>query len=57
LINVIATVTAKPGRQTEVLRLFLENVPKVLAEDGCIEYGAVVDVDEGPGFQIKIGPD
>jgi hypothetical protein len=32
-------------------------VPKVLAEDGCIESGAVVDVDEGPGFQIKIGPD
>jgi quinol monooxygenase YgiN len=57
MINVIATVTTKPGQRAEVLRLFQSNVPHVLAEDGCIEYGAVIDVEDGPGFQAKIGTD
>jgi quinol monooxygenase YgiN len=29
----------------------------VLAEQGCIEYGAAVDADDGPPIQAKWGAD
>ena len=45
MIHVIAIITAKPGQRSEVLDLFQANRPKVLAEAGCIEYGAAVDVE------------
>jgi quinol monooxygenase YgiN len=41
----------------EVLRAFRANVPAVLAEDGCIEYGAVIDAAPAPAFHSPIGPD
>ncbi len=54
MIHVIAILTAKPGLRGQVLEAFKANVPNVLAEDGCIEYGAAVDVAEAsPAF----GPD
>lgn len=57
MVHVIAVLTAKPGKRAEVLRLFNENSPAVLAEDGCIEYGAAVDTaDVGP-FQAPLGED
>jgi len=42
-VHVIAVITTKPGKRAEVLDLFRANVPAVLAEDGCIEYGATID--------------
>lgn len=45
MIHVIAIITAKPGKRAEVLALFAANMPAVLAEDGCIEYGPVIDAD------------
>ena len=42
-VHVIAVITAKPGKRSEVLAHFKANVPAVHAEDGCIEYGATVD--------------
>ena len=33
------------------------NVPAVLAEDGCIEYGAAIDAAPAPAFQTPCGPD
>ena len=45
MIHVIAIITAKPGRRAEVLENFAANRPAVLAEAGCIEYGAAVDVE------------
>lgn len=57
MINVLAVITAKPGQRDRVLRFFRENVPNVHAEDGCIEYGAVIDLEDGPAFQTKCGPD
>jgi len=54
LIHVVAILTAKPGLRGKVLEAFKANIPNVLAEDGCIEYGATVDVENAnPAF----GPD
>ena len=55
-VHVIAIITAKPGKREEVLANFNANVPAVHAEDGCIEYGAVIDC-EGVGFAKALGPD
>jgi len=57
MINVVAVITAKPGKRDEVLKAFRANVPNVTAEPGCIEYGAGVDVDPGPPVQTKFGAD
>jgi Uncharacterized conserved protein len=57
VIHVIAIITAKPGRREAVLDAFRANVPAVLAEDGCIEYGPTVDADGSGSFQTKFGPD
>ena len=55
-VHVIAIITAKPGKREEVLANFNPNGPTVHAEDGCIEYGAVIDC-EGVGFAKAFGPD
>ena len=57
MIHVVAVITAKPGMRDAILRAFHANVPAVKAEQGCIEYGAAVDFDDGPKFQTKYGPD
>ena len=44
MIHVLATVELADGKREEFLQEFQQLVPKVLAEDGCIEYGAAVDV-------------
>jgi quinol monooxygenase YgiN len=57
MIHVIAVITAKQGRREQILEHFNANVPNVLAEQGCIEYGAAVDADDGPPIQAKWGAD
>jgi len=57
MIHVIAVITAKPGKREEVLKHFRANVPNVLKEEGCIEYGAAVDAENALAFQTKWGPD
>ena len=57
MVHVIAVITAKPGMRDAILAAFRANVPAVKAEAGCIEYGAAVDLEDGPGFQKKYGPD
>jgi len=54
MIHVLAIITAKPGQRDAVLAAFKANVPAVLAEAGCIEYGAAVDV---AGASPAFGPD
>ena len=46
MIHVIAIITAKPGQRATVLEHFQANRPAVLAEAGCIEYGAAIDVED-----------
>ncbi|MFC4271088.1 antibiotic biosynthesis monooxygenase [Sneathiella chungangensis] len=54
-VNVIAIITAKPGKRDAVLAAFKDNVPAVHAEKGCIEYNAVIDMEGIGGFQAKLG--
>ena len=57
MVHVIAVITAKPGMRDSVLQAFRANVPAVQAEQGCIEYGAATDLENGPKFQTPYGPD
>ena len=57
MIHVVAIITIKPGRRADVLNHFRAIVPAVLAETGCIEYGATIDEPNGGGIQTKLGPD
>jgi quinol monooxygenase YgiN len=57
MIHVLAVITAKPGQRDRILEAFRANVETVRAEDGCLQYEAVVDVAEpAPGF-ARFGPD
>lgn len=57
MIHVVAIITAKPGMREQVLAEFRLNVPNVLAEQGCIEYGPAVDTDDMGAIQTTVGPD
>lgn len=57
MIHVIAIITALPGQRAQVLEAFNANVPAVRAEDGCIEYGAVVDAPGMPAAFAAFGAD
>jgi quinol monooxygenase YgiN len=57
MVHILAIITAKPGQRDVVLAAFNANVPTVLAEDGCIEYGAAIDADGFGSLQTSFGPD
>lgn len=44
MIVVIATIETAPGRRNDLLAIFRGLVPKVHAEQGCLEYTPMVDV-------------
>jgi len=44
MISVLATIEVADGRREEFLAIFRELVPKVRAEEGCIEYGPWIDL-------------
>ena len=43
MIHVIASITVKSSERETFLQIFKANVPKVLEEEGCVEYAATVD--------------
>lgn len=50
MIRVIATIELAEGRRDEFLGVLRRVVPTVLAEDGCLEYGPMIDIASGiPG--------
>ena len=57
MIHVVAVLTTKPGQRAAVLEAFKANRPAVLAEKGCIEYGATIDAEGLGSIQTKFGPD
>ena len=57
LIHIVAVITSHPGKRGELLSAFNQNVPLVHQEEGCIEYGAVIDTPEVGSFQTKLGDD
>jgi len=44
MIHVIAIITARPGMRDKIIARVQENIPAVVAEEGCIEYRPVVDL-------------
>lgn len=57
MILVIAVITTKPGKRSEVLEQVRATAPAVRAEKGCIEYAPAVDAGGLGAFQTKLGPD
>jgi len=57
MIHVVAVITAKPGLRAQMLEAFKANRPAVLAEKGCIEYGATVDAQGMPPSKGTFGED
>ena len=57
MIHVVAVLTAKPGQRDTVLQHFAANRPNVLAEAGCIEYGAAIDTEGMGPIQTPFGAD
>lgn len=57
MIHVVAIITAKPGLRAQVLEAFAANRPAVLAEQGCIEYGAAIDAQGLPPSKGSFGDD
>ena len=55
MISVVAIITTKPGKRPDVLKIFKANVPNVLAEAGCIEYGP--NIDTGMAWLATFGED
>ena len=43
MIHVLASITVKASERDAFLEIFKASVPKVLEEEGCIEYSATVD--------------
>ncbi len=43
MIHVLAMITAHPGMRANILAAYRDNVAAVRAEDGCLQYEAVVN--------------
>lgn len=47
MVHVIAVVETVEGRRADFLVEFHKVVPIVRAEEGCVEYGPVIDMETG----------
>ena len=54
MLHVIATIELATGKQEAFLEAFRANVPNVLREDGCLEYGSAVDMNTDIGAQLPM---
>jgi len=58
MLHVIATIEIEAGKRAEFLAIFTKWLtPLVLAEDGCIEYGAAIDTPTHSPMQVPLRPD
>ena len=57
MVVVIATILTESGKRDEVLKHFGEVVPKVLQEQGCIEYMPIVDIQTMIPTQVEPNED
>ncbi|MDD5698372.1 MAG: putative quinol monooxygenase [Victivallaceae bacterium] len=55
MITVLASIRIKAGKMAEFLEIFKANVPTVCAEDGCVSYVPMVDIDSQLPVQEKDG--
>ncbi|WP_413701060.1 putative quinol monooxygenase [Psychromonas sp. KJ10-10] len=47
MLSVIASILIKESKVDQFKDIFIENIPNVLAEKGCLEYRITVDFDTG----------
>jgi quinol monooxygenase YgiN len=47
MIHVIAAIQIKEDRVSEFIDIFKANIPKVLKEQGCVQYVPTIDVPTG----------
>jgi quinol monooxygenase YgiN len=52
MINVIASISVRPGRLVDFLEIFKDNITNVRQEIGCIEYFPAVDIGSGLSSQV-----
>ena len=52
MIHVIATIELNPGCREDYLKILNENVPRVIAEEGCVAYVPTVDIE--PDLPIPV---
>lgn len=57
MIHVVATLRVDPAQREAFLAIFAELAPTVLAEAGCIEYGATIDSTPSIEAQTNVGND
>ena len=57
MIHVIATIQLNPGTRDAFIKEFLRLTPLVRAENGCLEYGATIDVATPIAIQQRAGDD
>jgi quinol monooxygenase YgiN len=57
VISVVATLRTAPGQREALLRELQKIVPKVRAEQGCVEYVPTVDVESGISAQGAVRSD
>ena len=53
MISVLVAIELKPGTREAFLKHFNDNIPAVLAEDGCLEYFSAIDIESGLDIQSK----
>ncbi len=54
MIHVLATIETLPGKRDALLAEFRQILPLVRAEQGCLEYGAAVDVQTPISVQAPL---
>ncbi len=57
MLHVIATIEVAEGRRAAFLAEFRQVVPLVRTEDGCLEYGAAIDVPTAIAAQAPVRDD
>lgn len=57
MLHVLATIEVAEGKRTAFLAEFHKLVPLVRAEEGCVEYGAAIDVPTAIPVQSPVRDD
>ena len=57
MIHVLAIITAHPGQRGRILDAWRANAGAVHAEDGCLQYEAVVDAAAAAPGMARFGDD
>ncbi len=52
MLHVVATIEVHEGKRGEFLLVFEKLTPQVRAEEGCIEYGAAIDIPTAIKVQV-----